>query len=131
MFCGGVQIREGGSKSASGYGPGGVQIRCDTRPTIFDRLVDIRVCFCTGFLCLARFGVTIFVSLRSTDWRTLHDFYIICIFRQNGEKVKGHFVTLNEVSMHLITSVVHDVYLTIRLRARVFYEQIVNEAQPS
>ena len=41
---------------------------------------------------------------------TLHDFYIICIFRQNGEKVKGHFVTLNEVSMHLITSIVHDVY---------------------
>jgi len=24
-----------------------------------------------------------------------------------------------------------EVYLTIRLRARIFYEQIVNEAQPS
>ena len=40
MFCGGggVQIREEGSKSASGYGPGGpnprgVQIRCDTART--------------------------------------------------------------------------------------------------
>ena len=49
MFCGGIQIREGGSKSASGYGPGGsksasgfgpggpnprgVQIRCDTGNT--------------------------------------------------------------------------------------------------
>ena len=30
MFCGGVQICEGGSKSASEYGPGGVQIRSDT-----------------------------------------------------------------------------------------------------
>ena len=26
---------------------------------------------------------------------------------------------------------IHYYYLTIRLRARVFYEQIVNEAQPS
>ena len=30
-----------------------------------------------------------------------------------------------------VTITVHVRYLTIRLRARVFYEQIVNEAQPS
>ena len=30
MFCGVVQICDRGSKSASGYGPGGVQIRYDT-----------------------------------------------------------------------------------------------------
>ena len=33
--------------------------------------------------------------------------------------------------MYGLSSVCSVEYLTIRLRARVFYEQIVNEAQPS
>ena len=59
------------------------------------------------------------------------------LFKKNDELSKENYrpVTalpaLNNVFEKLLASQLDQFYLTIRLRARVFYEQIVNEAQPS
>ena len=52
-------------------------------------------------------------------------------YKYRDDALKAVTLPLGPIGAYLAFYVISLYYLTIRLRARVFYEQIVNEAQPS
>ena len=72
-------------------------------------------------------------SLFAFLWTETKSSFCVFMDRDEVEVHKNAKRELGQYSAILTSRLVNNIYiyLTIRLRARVFYEQIVNEAQPS